>query len=124
MEKIASKAYEKQLSPLLKELFEQDSIYWGGGGGGEGRDASPQEVFPVKKLKAISNTNLICRRYQGISEGYLCPEMRFQPILNTIFSKFSRGSMPPVPPRRPKNFSRRCLAPKVFKDRFPQNKKS
>ena len=39
-----------------KDFPRQGSVYWGGGGGGS---FAPKKVFPEKKLKSISNSDLI-----------------------------------------------------------------
>ena len=41
----------------------------------------------------------------------LFQESQFQPVLKTLFSKFSGGAFPQTPWNGLKNFSRRCAAP-------------
>ena len=88
----------------------------GKGEGGGGRGGSfPPKVFREKKLKAVSNTDLIRRRYKGISEGCHSPEMRFQQILNILsFQNFSGEHATRTPLEGLKNFSLRCVAPRIF----------
>ena len=63
---------EIKLILKISRISHMSGFYLLGGGRGEvppNLSAPPKKkVFPEKKLKGISNTDLIWRRYQGISD--------------------------------------------------------
>ena len=83
----------------LKLKHEPAGFYLQGGGRGEASQTSqlplPQKKFFLKKKLKLFQILILFD--DGIKESVKvtkCPEIRFQPILNTIFSKFSGGAPP------------------------------
>ena len=96
----------------------------GGGEGGEG-EASPPKVLLKKKLQLF--------QIKIFFDDDFKESVKVTNVQNAISAnpehyifKLFRGSMPPDPPRRPKNFfSRRRVAQKFFSgSTSPPNKKS
>ena len=92
----------------------QGSTYWGEASSLQMSQSPPKKSSFWKKIKSYfkywSYFTTILRNQWTL----LCPEMGFQPILNTIFSKFSGGACPRSPLDAYKIFSRRCVAQKIF----------
>ena len=83
-----------RLSLFLEYNFDLSRVLSTGGGGGGGEKLPPQKFYSKKNLQLFQIKIFFDDDFKESTKGYQCPEMRFQPILNTIFSNFSGGACP------------------------------